>query len=173
MRKGSEKKWSYSEGNAALPALSPKLWCHTELKCENLPHHGLLWGKTAFDFMGLLMDCYHPTAQTQGCRSWQCLAFQKATKSLECGMDLQPGPAHVMPTLRGRSRKAQRQGSSHKTHWTQLRVINQSASLGWLVNDWGTENVLWIKMTGLTARTNHTVCEVRLWPIAWYNYLTS
>lgn len=158
-----------------MSALSPKMWCHTELKRANLPHRGLLWGKTTFEFMGVLMDCHHARAQTQRCRSWQRTALlQKDTKSLECGRDLQPGPAHVTPTLWGRSRKAQRQGSSHKTPWTpQLGVLNKSASLGWVVNDWGTANVLWIKMTGFTARTNHTVCEVRLWPIACYNYLTS
>lgn len=84
----------------SLPALSPKMRCHTELKRANLPHHGLLWGKTTFGFMGLLMDCYHATAQTQGCRSWQCMAFlEKDTKSLERGMELHPGPVHVMPTL--------------------------------------------------------------------------
>lgn len=94
----------------ALPALSPQMWCHTELKRADLPHHGLLQGKTAFDFMGLLMDCCHPTAQTQCCRKWQCMAFlEKDTKSLECGMELHPGSVHVVPTLWRMSRKAQKQ----------------------------------------------------------------
>lgn len=34
------------------------------------------------------------------------------------------------------------------------------------------EYVLWLKMTGFIARTNQTIGEVRLCPIAWYNYVT-
>lgn len=76
-------------------------------------------------------------------------------------MELHPGPVHLLPTLWGMSRKAQRQGQLIQNP-LNFSVTNKSASLGELVNGWGKECVLWIKMTGFTARTNHTICEVRL-----------